>query len=113
MLLSSSAALGCRLADPARDEAFVFHSFERLVNRAERDLALRPRADVVGDRHAVRILAEAGERQQHQLFELPEDDFRHAYMLDDVAVIEFPSSPRPRRSSKGRGIKIFVVMSFV
>ena len=75
----SSAALGGGLADVRRDEPLVLEAAQRLVNRAEREVAARAALDLVVDRDAVRILADAQHGEQHHLFELTE----HGHHMSD------------------------------
>src|SRR5690349_7524502 len=69
---ASSAALWGGVTFVRAHEALVLEARQRLVDGAEREVALCEPDDLVVDGHAVRIVADAKHREKDDLFELAE-----------------------------------------
>src|SRR5579864_1909711 len=69
-LAPAAAALGRRLAGPRTEESLPLQTFERRVDRVNRDVASGSAVDLLADRRAVRFVDEAEHAEQDELFEI-------------------------------------------
>src|SRR5262245_43565625 len=81
VLLAPAASLIRRLSNERRDKALRLQPVERFVDGTERDRPPGARVDLLPDRHAVRVVAEANERQEDELFEITKGrNVRHEFV---------------------------------
>ena len=74
------------VGSPTKDETYPFdlESLERFVDGTQRDDTARALLDFLPDRHAVGIVTQPEQRQQHELFEIAERRRSGTGLLDDV-----------------------------
>ena len=78
MASGAAASPGLRLAFPRGGEPLFLQARERRVHSPDTDFPPRLLLDFLADRHAVAVVSEAGDREQHDLLELTEErSFTH------------------------------------
>src|SRR5207247_9577454 len=70
--LGPPATLSRRLTQSRRHEALALQALERDVDAAQRDVTRAALLDRLCDRHPVRLLAQAHQREQHEQLETSE-----------------------------------------
>jgi hypothetical protein len=92
MLASTAPALRRGRTDVGAHHSLALEALERHVHGARRELAARTREDFPVNRSAKRAVAEAQQRQEHELFELSEN---RAYSGRPHIELPWGSAPHP------------------
>ena len=87
VFLAPATALGSRLTEPSRDEAFILEAEESGVDGAEGNVASRLPLDFVPDRNSVRFRSESHQGQKDELLEFTQP-VGHGYFSDYVGEID-------------------------